>query len=889
MEKQTITFKADEQGLVKTGGITNYASNTVSYIEATFVLGANWSGFDSVRAIWANDYRKVKSTVLDGSGKCIVPAEILTRTGKVTVNLVGSIVENDTVSDRLTTYPITAVIVDANARLDNDEPAVTPTQFEQFVAIVKDDADRAETAAGNADASAEQAEGYADDAEGYMQRAEAAAETAETEVGKIIHLTAFAETLSPGSSATAVYDYNSGTLTLGIPQGATGATPNITIGSVTTLDPGTPATATITGTAENPVLNLGIPKGAKGDTGVGIESIYETGTSGAVHTYTILYTDGNTTEFTVTDGEVTNASLQAILQEYAKTEGEYPDLISGNLTTSKSTTNTTPYLFRANPTKSDREYDKIVGASAAVNQLASLDVNDYTLVASALTKDANNVFTLASDTNTSTPKYARIKVASNNHVYFLGGYSKADGTATTARIGLFDTLGTYRGGYDGGTAGGTGYNIVKAQADTDYIAMRLNNAAPSGSGASYKNVQVIDLTAYFGSTSIPDRAYTLESGTAGAGIAWLKSYGFFTKPYYPYNAGALQSTKTSKHKMIGFNLLETDNVSGTYTSYTNSMSQANRESFIAQLKKLQKLGNTFYYTVTASDSTTTGIAVGSVGLYNLTTNVKSINNNATFTLDGIDLDSIDNVIVYGKNPAASVTLSKPCISISSDRDGEYEQYSVREYTLPNTELRGIFKMDGNYNIYADGDRQKSGSTEVRYGIVDLGSLDWTRTSAWGSANTYTLTDGGASIGIKTVASSDLANLICPKYVNVTANAMYVGADMSICNNNGIRISDSTDRSADDFKTAMNGVYLIYELATPTTETTAEYDELQFVSPYGTEEYIDGRTVEIPVGHETKYPDNLKLRLEDIPDLPDTAGEYKLKVTVSGGVVSYAWV
>ena len=317
MEKQTITFKADEQGLIKTGGITNYASNTVSYIEATFVLGANWTGFDSVRAIWANDYRKVKSTVLDGSGKCIVPAEILTRTGKVTVNLVGSVVENDTVSDRLTTYPITAVIVDANARLDNDEPGVTPTQFEQFVAIVKDDADRAETAAGNADASAEQAEGYAGDAEGYMTRAEAAAEQAETEVGKIIHLTASAETLPAGSSATAHYDYDSGTLTLGIPQGETGATPNITIGSVTTLNPGEQATATITGTADNPVLNLGIPKGAKGDTGVGIESIYETGTSGAVHTYTILYTNGNTTTFNVTDGQVTNAALAAITGDLA--------------------------------------------------------------------------------------------------------------------------------------------------------------------------------------------------------------------------------------------------------------------------------------------------------------------------------------------------------------------------------------------------------------------------------------------------------------------------------------------------------------------------------------------------------------------------------------------
>ena len=53
------------------------------------------------------------------------------------------------------------------------------------------------------------------------------------------------------------------------PRGATGATPNLQIGEVTTLDAGSDATASITGTAENPLLNLGIPKGADGGGGGG--------------------------------------------------------------------------------------------------------------------------------------------------------------------------------------------------------------------------------------------------------------------------------------------------------------------------------------------------------------------------------------------------------------------------------------------------------------------------------------------------------------------------------------------------------------------------------------------------------------------------------------------
>ena len=47
--------------------------------------------------------------------------------------------------------------------------------------------------------------------------------------------------------------------------GADGHTPNLTIGTVETLPSGSDATASITGDKENPVLNLGIPKGANGE------------------------------------------------------------------------------------------------------------------------------------------------------------------------------------------------------------------------------------------------------------------------------------------------------------------------------------------------------------------------------------------------------------------------------------------------------------------------------------------------------------------------------------------------------------------------------------------------------------------------------------------------
>ena len=71
---------------------------------------------------------------------------------------------------------------------------------------------------------------------------------------------------SRGEKGPAGQDGNQG------PVGQTGATPNIQIGTVQTLEPEQQATASMTGTPENPLLNLGIPKGEKGDPGEGSEA-----------------------------------------------------------------------------------------------------------------------------------------------------------------------------------------------------------------------------------------------------------------------------------------------------------------------------------------------------------------------------------------------------------------------------------------------------------------------------------------------------------------------------------------------------------------------------------------------------------------------------------------
>ena len=99
--------------------------------------------------------------------------------------------------------------------------------------------------------------------------------------------------------------------------------------------------------------------------------------------------------------------------------------------------------------------------------------------------------------------------------------------------------------------------------------------------------------------------------------------------------------------------------------------------------------------------------------------------------------------------------------------------------------------------------------------------------------------------------------------------------------------DSQYSDAATFKTAMSGVMLVYELATPTTETADHYTNPQIVDPDGTEEYVS--TSIVPVGHESRYPLDIAGRLDKILTMPTANGTYTLRATVNNGAVTYAWV
>ena len=137
-------------------------------------------------------------------------------------------------------------------------------------------------------------------------------------------------------------------------------------------------------------------------------------------------------------------------------------------------------------------------------------------------------------------------------------------------------------------------------------------------------------------------------------------------------------------------------------------------------------------------------------------------------------------------------------------------------------------------------------------------------------------------------------------------------EIGINQNGRVFVNDFSYTDAATFKAAMSGVYLVYELAEPTTEEAEPYTSPQIVDDWGTEEFVT--TSIVPVGHNTSYPANLRDKLQHLPDLPDDDGyymtqvdgtqmsltrfripqapaedgEYILKATVSNGTPIYTW-
>ena len=209
-----------------------------------------------------------------------------------------------------------------------------------------------------------------------------------------------------------------------------------------------------------------------------------------------------------------------------------------------------------------------------------------------------------------------------------------------------------------------------------------------------------------------------------------------------------------------------------------------------------------------------------------------------------------------------------------ERDGEYEPYEEHSYPLDSdVTLRGIPKLDANNQLYYDGDEYVSdGTVTRRYGIVDLGTLNfgYNESLKWFVVK---LESAKAPSTDRTIAGI-LSDTYVASARDTIANDISMNLVIGVTSSAFLVIRNLSYTDAATFKAAMSGVYLVYELATPTTESADPYTEIQNVSNWGTEEFVT--TSLVPVGHETEYQPDLRAKIEVAPESPDTDGLYLMK-------------
>ena len=196
------------------------------------------------------------------------------------------------------------------------------------------------------------------------------------------------------------------------------------------------------------------------------------------------------------------------------------------------------------------------------------------------------------------------------------------------------------------------------------------------------------------------------------------------------------------------------------------------------------------------------------------------------------------------------------VKTSARKTYNADNVEIGSYALDdNLTLRGIPKLDGNNNLYYDGDTYASDGTVTRkYGTITFdGSSDesWT-VVAYGTNGYYRAVISVNGIATTTPDAS-IGNIICNQFepIPYTTGAIKTGVT---CRSGYAQLNffQTAITSVADWRTWLsnNPVTVVYELATSTTESADAYTESQRVG--ATEEFVDGRTVEMPVGHNSIY-------------------------------------
>lgn len=611
------------------------------------------------------------------------------------------------------------------------------------------------------------------------------------------------------------------------------------------------------------------------------------------------------------DAKKTGDEITALKDDLSELESNGVVPSAEQLLSDNYTVDQTPYLYRqTNSNGADRAIEEIVGGSVVWNQFcfngnfeSTTGWNGQQSSRSA----SNGVMTLTKTDSAASASLRRSNTSYGpggeshlfvGHVYFASALIKSPKN-TGGRFYLFSNL-TNIVNLTASTEGLVG-GISKAASSTDdgfNVYYDTSNVMSVGEIATIRNAMLFDLTAIFGST-IADYIYSLEQSSAGAGVAFFRA--LFPEDYYEYNAGTMMHVSgVSAKETVGKNLLKQ-----TTPTYSGLSIIKNPDGSYHISGKPSSNGSIYFWnnandpivineeSVFTSEWNPAGSATFIFATKDSTT---AIQTSYADTLS-IPAGEYTSFRIYVSNTNTYNFTIKPMIRLASVSDATFEPYEKHTYPLDSSiTLRGIPKLDSNNQLYFDGDIYESdGTVTRRYGVVDLGTLTWTiSTTGVSGANRFvTFLPSSQYIKPKQSDTTSGATSICRYLLLNTGGTFGASADgYTIASTGDIYFYIDTYKTATAaaFKSAMSGVMLVYELATPTTETAEPYTNPQICDPYGTEEFVS--TSLVPVGHYTKYPANLRAAIErvmvQVPEAPTANGTYTLKATRTSSGITYAW-
>ena len=425
-----------------------------------------------------------------------------------------------------------------------------------------------------------------------------------------------------------------------------------------------------------------------------------------------------------------------------------------------------------------------------------------------------------------------------------------------------------------------------------------------GAGQSLTAVKgrdnVFDLTQMFG-TAVAD--YVYQQG-AGYFRRW------FGGSHYAYNAGELISVQgVQSRDVVGFNQWDEEWENGIYNNTTGE--PVGSSNAIRSKNALPVIPNEQYYIIVPYNTTVAGFAA-----------ILFYDANDVYTGTVISASSNGYVFTAPTNAYYArfyVSLSYGttynhdiCINLShnTSRNGEYEPYTHRSYPLDSTlTLRGIPKVDSN-GVYWDGDEYGyDGAVKRRYGVLACdGTIDYSTPSIIGDYSRIQVNfTGGTGKSTYPQALSSWLDMVV--HYSLESDHFYCNSAGAVIIINTSKVGTTSASVKAYFST--HPLIIVYELATPTAEAAQPYQHIQSVDDWGTEEFVSGTIT--PVGHQSRYPQNLRDKLQHLPALasangsylitqtngqmvlspfptpPTAAGNYMLNATVSGGNATYSWV